>query len=751
MRTNIATMVVLLLSLTVAFAQVDSLPVLPKTNVDIPWTELRGLIELSMQKDKPVLYPPVDYMISTAEYAAEISDNTLNGDVVFSIVVLREGYVEVPLFDLDLPLRSPKINGGPAPITSRGSKNTLILEGPGKYTFTTGFVMELPEHVTNFRLNIPRTSSTRFVLVLPDKELDVKLTPASRLSKRDVSGKTVVDAYLASTDYLFCEWMIALPEEAEEELEPVLYSEVQSLFSVGEGMVKGSIGLSYSIVQGKVDVLRFEVPKDVRILDVSSGHLRDWKMEEKDDSRIVSAYLKFPIGGNVALNCNLERSMEAVSATVNLPVISCLNVEREKGYIGVEATTNVEVSLLTEALDVATRIDRSELPQSLWGRASHPIILAFKYLETPYVISLDVEKHEDLPVKVATADNAAFVALMTRDGNYIVRGTYSVRNNLKQFLSLRLPEGSELWSLFVNGRPAKPGKGDENRILIPMEKSRGGGESTTFPVEIIFFVEGKKLGPIGNRSVILPKVDVPVSVMNLSLYLPYGYTYTGFGGNMEEASYYEGYGYDKGEAAAGGAFDMVQANVPVAKGRASMDAMLESQVAYEEEMKQSVQTFSSTEKGVYPVRINIPQVGTLHRFQKYILPEDEKGPYPEVKVRYSKRGIKNVLGFIMFILAVIAFWYFAKLVSKFFKLSITRDKKWRISLLIAILVGFAELIVLTLIADAFAVGKWLIYVPWCIGAAILAVYWIVKLIIKGMKPKHKPPKPTPPPPAPAEG
>jgi len=65
-RTNIATMVVLLLSLTVAFAQVDSLPVLPKTNVDIPWTELRGLIELSMQKDKPVLYPPVDYMISTA-------------------------------------------------------------------------------------------------------------------------------------------------------------------------------------------------------------------------------------------------------------------------------------------------------------------------------------------------------------------------------------------------------------------------------------------------------------------------------------------------------------------------------------------------------------------------------------------------------------------------------------------------------------------------------------------------------------
>jgi len=717
---------------------VDSLPTLPKTNVDIPWVELRELIELSMKRDSLVFNPPVDYMIPTGEYRAEISGNTLNGDITFSIVVLRRGYVEVPLFDLELPLRNPRTDGHPAPITPRGSKHTLILMGPGKYTFTAGFVMELAEHVTNFRLNTPRTSSTRFNLTIPGTDIDIKLNPASRLSKRIVGRKTVIDAYIPSTDYLFCEWMTALPEEVAEELEPVLYAEVRTLFSVGEGMVHGSAEIAYSVIQGKIDVLRFEVPKDVRILDVRSGNLRDWKMEDKTDSRTVSAYLKFPSGGTLTLYCDFESTMEAVSATVVLPVIKCIGVEREKGYIGVEARTNVEISLVEDALDVASRIDRSELPQPLWSRAKHPIILAFKYLETPYTITLDIEKHEDLPVKVATADNASFVALMTRDGDYIVRGTYNIRNNLKQFLSLRLPKNAELWSLFVSGKPAKPGKGKENRVFIPMEKSRGGENATTFPVEIVYFVESKKLGAFGSRKVTLPKVDVPVSVMNLSLYLPYGYTYTGFGGNMEE-----GWGeveYDK--SAVGGYGAQLEANIqmPVAaKGRAAMDEMLEAQVSYEEEMKQAVQTFTSTEKGVMPVRITIPQVGSLHRFQKYVIPEDEKGPFPEVKAHYTKRGIKNVLTFIVVVLAIFAFWYFAKLLVELIVRIIAKRKKIRGFVLKTIIVGFIELMILMWLAGSFSVSMSAIFIPWFIGAFILIIYIIVRFVVKGLllKPKKK--------------
>ncbi|MBN1755880.1 hypothetical protein JW877_06660 [bacterium] len=722
-------LLVMLLSLftTLAYPEIDSLPRLPQTNVEIPWTELRQLIELSMRIDTTLLRPPVDYLLPSGQYDAEIKGESIIGQARFSIIVLKAGYVEIPLFDLSLPLQDPLLNGTPAPITPRNHKHTILIQGPGEFKFTTGFAMELPEQVANFRLNVPQSSSTLFQLSLPGTDKDVRISPGGRVFRRTSGGNTVIEAFLASTDYIFCEWMTAIPEEQEADVEPMLYGETHSLFSVGEGMVKGSVELNYSIVQGKVDVLRFEVPQEIRILSISSANLRDWKMEEGDGVRLINAYLKFPTGGSVNVHAELELTMEAVTAAVNLPVIRCLNVEREKGYVGVEATTNVEISLLEESLRTATRVDRSELPQALWGRAAFPIILAFKYLETPYIIPIGVEKHEDLPVKVATADNASFIALLTTDGNYIVKGTYSVRNNLKQFLALLLPREAELWSLFVNGKPAKPGKGTFDQILIPMEKSRGGGESTTFPVEIIYFVRGSKLRSFGSRKVVLPKVDVPVSVINLSLYLPHGFSYTGFGGNMQEAFF--GVVYDEAGRALGG-MDM-ESNIPaMAQKSAPMKEMLEAQVAMEEEVRDYAQSFTSTDKGVFPVRISIPEVGTLHRFQKYVVPEDSRAPYPEVRVRYSQKGIKAVLTAIVVILALMGFLYFAKAIMRFINRFKLIQKKIVGQLLKILIFGFIELLLLYWVASLFSVEGLAISLVWILGAITLIIFLLIRLLLK---------------------
>jgi len=66
MRAKLLCVVFLTAIFTLSAQMVDSLPALPKTNVDIPWTELRGLIELSM---KTADMPPVSFIIPFAEYA----------------------------------------------------------------------------------------------------------------------------------------------------------------------------------------------------------------------------------------------------------------------------------------------------------------------------------------------------------------------------------------------------------------------------------------------------------------------------------------------------------------------------------------------------------------------------------------------------------------------------------------------------------------------------------------------------------
>ncbi|MCK5832284.1 hypothetical protein KAH81_01300 [bacterium] len=735
MRKAIIVSLLLLLSL-IAFAS-DTLPSLPKTNVDIPWAELRTLIEMSMITDTTVFTPPVDYIIPYAEYETIVQENALSGTVEISIVVLKKGYVEVQLFNQNLPLKRPSLDGKFAPLVPRYGKHTLIIKGPGKFSFSAGFIMEIAEHTTNFRLNLPQTSSTFFKLEVPGADWDVKFNPASSLTKKAYAGKTSVEAYIPTTDYLFCEWMKELPPEEVEDLEPIVYSELRLLYSVGEGMVKGNADLIYSIVQGKIDVVRFKVPNDVRVLDVRSSNLRDWKISEEGEESVINAYLKFPTGGTVAIGCDFERSMQGVSAIVALPVVTCVSVQREKGYIGVEATTNVEVSLEKEELEVASRIDRSEVPQALWSRANYPIILAFKYLETPYRIVLDIERHEDMPVKVATADNGAFVAILTTEGNYIVRGTYDIRNNLKQFLSMELPEDAELWSLFVSGNPAKPGKGDEGRILIPMKKSRGGADAASFPIEVVYFMKGKNLRAFGKRSILLPKIDVPVSTINLSLYLPYGYTYTGFGGNMEEG--WMGGMSGHGIRATADEYMGAESNVsaPMAAKARSMDKMLESQVQYEEELKEVVQSYGATERGVLPVKIQIPEVGALHRFQKFIIPEDEKGPFPQVKVSFTKRGIKNVLTFLVVVLAVFAFLYFAKVVVRFFEKFSESARCFGKGLLKIIILGLIEILVLTWFTGVLAVSSSAISITWILGGVCLVMYIIIRFGVKKAIQKQK--------------
>ena len=109
-----------------------------------------------------------------------------------------------------------------------------------------------------------------------------------------------------------------------------------------------------------------------------------------------------------------ERNIGEGSVVAEVPSIKAVGVERENGYFGVAARTNVELAV--NKLDRVTPIDVKELPSSIWGRSANPILLAFKYLNHPFNITIDVTRHEELPVLVAAVDVANYVTLYTEEG-----------------------------------------------------------------------------------------------------------------------------------------------------------------------------------------------------------------------------------------------------------------------------------------------------------------------------------------------
>src|SRR5258708_38936368 len=96
----------------------------------------------------------------------------------------------------------------------------------------------------------------------------------------------------------------------------------------------------------------------------------------------------------------------------------------------------------------------------------------------------------------------------------ITKVHYQVRNQLKQYLSVRLPKDAALWSAFVAGEPVKPTQAQDGSYRIPLAKSQLGDQGQQgFPVELIFYRNVPKFMPVGYRAMALPMPDAPVSRM----------------------------------------------------------------------------------------------------------------------------------------------------------------------------------------------------------------------------------------------
>ena len=90
----------------------------------------------------------------------------------------------------------------------------------------------------------------------------------------------------------------------------------------------------------------------------------------------MRVWLDYGVEKTYQLSIRAELEMESTSSSVLVPRISCANVNRERGHVGVEARTNVEVSELV--VRGIARVGVEELPGSVGVLASNPILLAYK-------------------------------------------------------------------------------------------------------------------------------------------------------------------------------------------------------------------------------------------------------------------------------------------------------------------------------------------------------------------------------------
>ncbi len=489
--------------------------------------DLEQFLSMYEKTRKPDETPPREGALASARYRGEVIFE--DGEPVSAIFkakhhveVLRDkGWARVPLLPATVALQSAKIGGKEAPVVIESGFYTLVTDRRGAFDVDLVFAVavDTAEGKSGVSFQLAPSGATEVELAVPAKEdLDFEVVGAQLKSDKVVGGNRVVEATLPATGSLTVQWQREIPEAAKKTAR--IYAEVQTLASIGEGVLRSTTTIQHSILFAGVDNLHYELPKGMTVLDVRGAGIRDWKLAEDGKLDVL---LNFAAEGAYVLTVELERTVADDSKDLAAPIVVPIGAERTKGYLGIESRGNLEIAA-TEVTE-ATAIDVRTLPAAILGITDQPLLLGYKYLGSRPKVELATGSHAEVDVLVTLLDQTQARTMWTREGRRLTSVTYQVRNNRRQFLRIELPKGAELWSAAVGGKGVQPAKAKDGRVMVPLLRSQEqGGILTSFVVEVVYIESGKAVDSSGRGrfEAKLPVPDVPSTYVAWTVYSPEG-------------------------------------------------------------------------------------------------------------------------------------------------------------------------------------------------------------------------------------
>ncbi|HEX9769997.1 MAG TPA: hypothetical protein VGA50_12555 [Kiloniellales bacterium] len=360
-------------------------------------------------------------------------------------------------------------------------------------------------------------------------------------------------------------------------------AQIDTLVSLGDVTMKASATVEIDVKSGTLLDLSLQVPGGVNVLGVSGPSLRSHVLRAAEDGgQLIELEFTREMEGQFRIEVNYERIMDGAAAEATVPAISVTDAEVEHGRIAIEALTAVEVRATT--VERLSGLDINELPQQLVLKTTNPILLAYRYVNAkpPFKLALTITRHKEIDVQVAAIERADYKSLVTRDGLAVTTAQLLVRNSQRQFLRLALPPDSQVWSVFVDGKPEKPAfamdgtDAEGSAVLVKMINSARG-----FPVDIVYATPIQDIDGLGTVSSRLPRPDMVVTHSRWDVFLPVGPRYYGLESTM----------------------DLVRPGLLVDPRLAGGEVMARVSDAYQAQMGQ-------------PLRITVPTQGIQFAFEK---------------------------------------------------------------------------------------------------------------------------------------
>ena len=503
----------------------DILPLPSSGNVTLSLDEYNRLITLAA---KPVKKPdgvPLNYAIQHADLKLHVTSDSVLGSLQLEGETYTKNAIKVGL-TTGLTILDARQDGKLLPLQLDNGMTTAVLPGAANFAVAldAGLPLGIEAGRASFTIPVPSAGSARLSLIVPGDHTNVRIAPGLITNRSSANGQTSIEATLVPGQTASVWWTTrevvtpTVPREAR------FLSSLKTLFTVSESDLRVAALADVTVVQGDPAQFTLTVPAGYEVTSVTGPTLES---SETQDNKLVLNVTN-PAQRSHEFLISLEKSVNDSKA--DAPFLAFNNTQRETGEALVEGSGTME--LASKEAGSLKRMDVKEVNPYLRALSRFPLQAAFRYHRQPSeppALALAWTRFPDSSVLAAVAERAVVTTLVTVEGKSLTEVKLTVKNQAQPFLKVDLPQGASIVSADVAGEKVKPVQGaDGSRVPLLRPGFRPNG---AYEVSFVFLHSGAPFAKKGGSDLSLPKMDLPIDLLQWEVFLPQQYKVKDFGGD----------------------------------------------------------------------------------------------------------------------------------------------------------------------------------------------------------------------------
>jgi len=525
--------------------QRDILPLPLTGNVTLSLDEYNRLITLAAKPIKKTDGAPLNYAIQNADLKLHVSSESALGSIQLSGETYTKTATKVALTN-GMTILDARQDGKVLPLEIENGMTTAVL--PGSASFAVALDAGLPLGIeagrASFTIPVPSAGSARLSLIVPGDHTNVRISPGLITSRTSANGQTSIEATLVPGQTAALWWTTREVATPTVPREARFLSNLKTLFTVSESDLRIAALADITVVQGDPSQFTLTVPAGYEVTSITGPTLES---SETEDNKLILNVTN-PAQRNHEFLISLEKSVSDSKA--DAPFLAFNNTQRETGEALVEGSGTMELTAKESAS--LKRMDVKEVNPYLRALARFPMQAAFRYHRQPSEppsLTLAWTRFPDSSVLAAVAERAVVTTLVTVEGKSLTEVKLTVKNQAQPFLKVDLPYGATIVSADVAGEKVKPVQGSDG-ARVPLLRP-GFRPTGPYVVSFVFLHSGAPFAKKGGSDLSLPKMDVPIDLLQWEVFLPQQYRVKDFGGDALATSLLPPISWDIAEEAPG--------------------------------------------------------------------------------------------------------------------------------------------------------------------------------------------------------